>query len=257
MNEQQSNHSGRRERLRLRIENEGVMALKQHELLEFLLYYILPRQDVNLLAHDLLDYFGDIDNVLQADRVQLSRVKGVGASVAEWLMLLGEAVKDYERQDTLNRPDLKNYALTFRHAAALQRDIVPPQTWQLCLDMNHRLIYQRCITPSRAWGEAIVLRDALADVFAVHATSVILVQFVGNMHADYGDYDLRRIDDYAFTLHAAGSQLLDMIIIGEGGLISMRQEGRIPSHPASHYVQALREDYLRPMADDSEIQECE
>ena len=257
MNEQQINHSGRRERLRLRIENEGVVGLKQHEVLEFLLYYIFPRQDVNQLAHDLLDYFGDIDNVLQADRVQLSRVRGVGASVAEWLMLLGEAMKDYERQDTLSRPDMRNYARTFRHAAALQHEILPPQTWQFCLDMNHRLIYQRCLTPSRAWGEAIVLRDGLADVFAVHATSVILVQFVGNMHADYSDYDLRHIDSYAFTLHAAGSQLLDMIIIGEGGLISMRQEGRIPSYSVSPYARALREDYLRPLPEDSVTQECE
>jgi len=257
MNEQQTNHSGRRERLRLRIEAEGVMGLKQHELLEFLLYYILPRQDVNQLAHDLLEYFGDIDNVLQADCAQLSRVRGVGASVAEWLMLLGEAVKEYERQDTLSRTDLKNYARTFRHAAALQRGIVPPQTWQLCLDMNHRLAYQRCITPSRAWGEPIVLRDALADVFAVHATSVILIQFVGNMHTDYDEYDLRCIDSYAFTLHAAGSQLLDMIIIGEGGLVSLRQEGRIPSYPASPFAQALREDYLQALPEDPAIQECE
>lgn len=250
-----TNHAGHRERLRRRIENEGVNGLKQHELLEFLLYFVLPRQDVNALAHELLEHFHDIDAVLQADRAQLSKVKGIGPSVAEWLMLLGEAVKSYERLQPESRADLKNYRLAFRYAAALRQKVVPPQTWQLCLDMNNRLVYQRCITPSRAWGEAVILRDALADVFAVHASSVILLQFVGNMHADYEDYDLRRIDDYAYTLHAAGSQLLDMIILGEGGLVSLRQEGKIPDYSSSPLLQTLREDYLRAGSHDFQIQE--
>ena len=53
-------HDGRRERLRYRIMERGTDELKPHEVLEFLLYYAVPRQDVNDLAHALLEYFGSL-----------------------------------------------------------------------------------------------------------------------------------------------------------------------------------------------------
>ena len=44
-------HKGHRERMRQRFLAEGAKGFADHELLELLLYYAVPRGDVNPLAH--------------------------------------------------------------------------------------------------------------------------------------------------------------------------------------------------------------
>ena len=80
-------HGGHRERLRQRLMTEGVDNFEPHELLEFLLYYAIPRQNVNLLAHELLNTFGNLRNVLGADPSELTQVKGMGENAALWLQM--------------------------------------------------------------------------------------------------------------------------------------------------------------------------
>ena len=59
-------HEGHRARLRRKVRETGLDALAPHEILEFLLYHIVPRQDVNALAHRLLERFGSVEGVLRA-----------------------------------------------------------------------------------------------------------------------------------------------------------------------------------------------
>ena len=57
-------HAGHRARLRARAEREGLASLAPHEMLEWLLYGVIPRRDVNADAHALLDRGGDIRGAL-------------------------------------------------------------------------------------------------------------------------------------------------------------------------------------------------
>lgn len=70
-----------------RLNTDG--SLQDHELLEILLYYAIPRKNTNPLAHDLLGAFGSLSGVLHAETEQLKTVKGVGNAVAEYLHAIG------------------------------------------------------------------------------------------------------------------------------------------------------------------------
>lgn len=88
-------HGGHRERMRERFLQTGGDALADHELLEMLLYYALPRRDTNALAHRLMEEFGSLSGVLEADTDLLCHVDGLGESSAVYLRLIGEASKRY------------------------------------------------------------------------------------------------------------------------------------------------------------------
>ena len=60
-------HKGHRERMRQRFLAEGAKGFADHELLELLLYYAVPRGDVNPLAHKMLAEFGTLSMLLSAD----------------------------------------------------------------------------------------------------------------------------------------------------------------------------------------------
>lgn len=240
-------HGGHRNRLRQRIVNEGLDALEPHEILEFLLYYAIPRQDVNALAHALIRRFGSVRGVLGAEIPELTSVEGVGTRTARWLALVGEAAGACTQLQPEDRPSLANYMDVFRYAIRAGREAEPPCCAQLCLDARGRLLYRRMICPSLSWGEAETLREALSDVLALQARSVILLLFVGARSAAPTSYDLAHVRRYAYTLYAADSALLDVILVGADAPVSMRQQGSIPDYSDSEGMRALREDYVRGM----------
>lgn len=51
-------HDGHRNRLKKRFIEEGLEHFEPHNALELLLFYSLPRQDTNEIAHRLLNAFG-------------------------------------------------------------------------------------------------------------------------------------------------------------------------------------------------------
>ena len=87
-------HKGHRERLRQSYIENGPDGMHEHQLLELLLTYAIPRRDTNPIAHRLLDKsaFGSLWEVLNAGPKELMAVEGIGESAAVLLSLVNAAV---------------------------------------------------------------------------------------------------------------------------------------------------------------------
>lgn len=81
-------HDGHRARMKARFVRNGLDNFDDHSVLELLLFYAVPRRDVNELAHALLDHFGTLDAVFEASYEDMMRVPGVGENVATLLTLI-------------------------------------------------------------------------------------------------------------------------------------------------------------------------
>ena len=246
-------HEGHRARLRRKVIEAGLEALAPHEILEFLLYYIVPRQDVNALAHRLLERFGSVEEVLRAELAELTRIPGVGPRSAEYLIRVGEAARACAALTGEEKPQLSSFLTVLRYAVALGRRLKSPCCVQLCLDRELRLLYRRAICPSRAWGEPETLRAALDDVLSTGARHAILLEYVGKLNPEAEDYDLEHLRGYAAALHAADSALLDFLILGDAGACSLRQLGEVPDFDLSDRARGMREDYLSGAPDELHI----
>lgn len=77
MVEKKNPHEGHRERMKQRYLSQGLDGFAEHEVLEMLLFYSVPRADTNELAHALLDRFSDLHGVLSAEPMELCQVSGV------------------------------------------------------------------------------------------------------------------------------------------------------------------------------------
>lgn len=82
-------HKDHRERMRQRFRENGFDGFRDHEILEMILYAVIPRRNTNDIAHDLLDRFGDIPGVLSAGEAELCQVDGIGKTAAERIRVLG------------------------------------------------------------------------------------------------------------------------------------------------------------------------
>ncbi|MBQ4542954.1 MAG: hypothetical protein IJA19_02160, partial [Clostridia bacterium] len=76
--------------------SDNFETLEKHELVEVLLFNVLPRVNTNEIAHQLIDKFGSLQAICNADVKDLMSVKGVGLKTAEFLKMLPTYVKCYE-----------------------------------------------------------------------------------------------------------------------------------------------------------------
>lgn len=88
-------HKGHRQRLKERAEIYGIDSLSDHEKLELQLMYAIPRRDLNELAHTLINTFGSYNNVFDADKSDLMKVKGIGKESAMFLKFMPQFYQVY------------------------------------------------------------------------------------------------------------------------------------------------------------------
>lgn len=83
-----SRHRGHRRRMAKRFAEAGFDGWREHEILERLLYEVLPRRNTNEVAHALIRRFGSLRGVLLAEPEELAEVRGIGPVSAKWLAAL-------------------------------------------------------------------------------------------------------------------------------------------------------------------------
>lgn len=102
--------------MRKKVLLNGYDILNDHELLELLLFNVFPQGDTNVLAHNLINHFGSLKNVLEASPLEISNVKGFGEKSGVFIGSLLPVIKRYLTaiSDTgkflENVDDVKKYA---------------------------------------------------------------------------------------------------------------------------------------------------
>ena len=85
--------NGHRQRMREVYLAGGMQNSPDHNLLELFLSIIIPQKDVKELAYALINRFGSLEGVLNADANQLMTVNGIGQSAAVGIKMVVELNK--------------------------------------------------------------------------------------------------------------------------------------------------------------------
>ena len=92
-------HAGHRQRMKERFLAGGLDGFSDHEVLELILFYAIPRRDVNELSHRLVERFGSFRAVFDADYEDLCKVDGIGENAAILIKLMSESFRKYALSD--------------------------------------------------------------------------------------------------------------------------------------------------------------
>lgn len=139
---EQVDHSGHRARFRERVDNVGLKNLPKHEVLEFLLQFCLPRKDTNALAHKLLNEFGSLSAIMEADVARLSRIDGVGNRTAQFLTNLPTLFEIYKIERT-TKPKVEiisGVAQAVKYFRTNYEIINFEKCVVLCMNSNYKLV---------------------------------------------------------------------------------------------------------------------
>ena len=218
-------HDGHREKMRRRFLQGGLESFADHEALELLLYYAIPRRDTNPIAHALMERYGSLAAVLDAPVEDLQKVEGIGESAAVLLKLVPQLYRkarlaEVERETVLNSSERAGAYLLERFAGE-KHEVV----YALFLDRKGKLLACRRLGEGGIASAGLDIRRLLEQALLTSASAVIL------SHNHPSGVALPSADDYMATdraksaLGSIGVQLADHIIVADQDFVSMADSG--------------------------------
>lgn len=218
-------HEGHRQRLKERFRKEGLDSFQDHEVLELLLFYCIPRKDTNQLAHALITRFGSFAAVLDAQPRELKKVDGIGESAITFLSLL----KSAERYYRVNRQDRFEPMTTIEQCG---RFLVPyfrharnETVYLLCLDAKCKVLACMEVGEGSVNSAAVPIRRIVEMALEANATSVVLAHnHPSGLALPSGD-DVQTTCRLAMALNAVEIELVDHIIVADEDYVSLAQSG--------------------------------
>ncbi len=166
---------GHRNRLRTRLLKAGRQAFADHELLELLLTYAIPRKDTKKLAKLLIEEFGTFAAVLDQPKERLLEVEGIGPQTSIFLAAVRASLTRYLEQQvettrTISKPEDVAEFLRI-HLGANQRECL----MVLCLNDANRLVHHDTVIEGTINRAPFYPREIIKTALLHNATGLIMV----------------------------------------------------------------------------------
>lgn len=214
-------HDGHRERMRKRYQQNGIDGFAPHEVLEMLLYYTKPRVDTNETAHLLLETFGSLSGVFDADINLLCQVPGVGMSTAIFFHLIRDAMTLYTKYKWTDHPQLTTSDKAGEYAADMIGTPSEECFYLISLNATHHVLAFSKISSGTAYKTDVDIRMVVECALRHRAHTVILVHNHPSGALSPSEQDILLTKRLVQTFREIEIPVIDHIIVGNGTYYSM------------------------------------
>ncbi len=218
-------HAGHRSRLRERFLKHGLEGFEDHQALELLLSYALPRRDTNALAHQILNHCGGFRQVFESDISELSEIKGLKENSAGLIALvaaLNRRYLKYLHQETMNRRKLESTEECCAYCSGLFHYTNREELWMICVNAQKEVLSEQML----AFGSPDMVKLPVREVVEIAIRSKALGVILAHNHpggiALPSAQDLYSTRQLAQALRLVDIQLMDHIIVTDTDCVSMR-----------------------------------
>ena len=220
-------HSGHRERLREQLLTHGLDSFADHQALELLLCYAIPRRDTNPIAHGLMNHFGTLSAVFEASPQDLLEVEGIGENAMSLIRLVTELGRRYQLDKARIDRILDSTERTGQYILPLFHGLTDEAVYLICLDGSLRVIHHEKLAQGSVNATNFSIRRAVEVALKRKAVYVVLA------HNHPSGVALPNVTDIATTeqlIHAMaplGIRLADHIIVAGDDFVSLRDSGHL------------------------------
>ena len=218
-------HGGHRQRLKKRFLEEDLDHFSEHQVLELLLFYCIPRQDTNPIAHALLDHFKSLENVMNAAPAELSKVPGIGESATTFISFLNS----FYRYCAAQRSQKDNILLSLNDCANYMKPLFAKlrleTVYLLCLDAKGKVLCCKKVGEGSVNSAAVPIRKIVEMALNAGASTAVLAHNHPSGIAIPSTEDQLTTRQLAAALSSVDITLADHIVVADGDGVSMRQSG--------------------------------
>ena len=229
-----NNAKGHRERVRKRFLENEFNGLEDYEILELLLFYVIPRKDTKAIAKELIKKFKNLANVLKADTLELKTIDGLGASSITFLKMMGalpeKIYKDELKnqkliKDDKNKINDKEVLLSFLRNKIGYEDV--EKFYVIYLSSSNEVLAFEESSSGTLDRSSIYPREIYKRVIMENAKSIIIAHNHPSGNTCPSKCDIDITNEIAKGLKNFGALLLEHIIITRDSYFSFLEEGLI------------------------------
>lgn len=218
-------HDGHRQRLKARFLEQGLDGFTDVQVLELLLFYAIPRRDTNPIAHELLEKFGSLRQVLEAPVQRLTEVEYITENAAALLKLAPAMLRYYQVDKVKEEMPLVTIQACGDYLKHFFLGRKNETVFLLCLDAKCKVLACREVGEGSVNSANVPIRRVVEIALAEGASTVVLA------HNHPSGIAIPSGEDIATTrrLYAALSTvdviLADHIVVADDDYVSMIQSG--------------------------------
>ncbi|UXS01444.1 RadC family protein [Agrobacterium tumefaciens] len=217
-----AHYHGHRDRLRTRYRDGGDAALADYELLELLLFRLIPRKDTKPIAKALIARFGTLGGVFGAPPTLLQEVDGVGEAVALDLKLIGSVSQRMLKSEIRNKQVLGSWSSVIDYCHAAMAYESREQFRILFLDKRNVLIADEIQGHGTVDHTPVYPREVVRRALELSSTALILVHNHPSGDPTPSRADIEMTKTIIDTAKPLGIAVHDHIIIGRDGHVSFK-----------------------------------
>ncbi len=218
-------HDEHRKRMDEKVKTMGIDNMPEHEILEMLLFAVIPRGNTNEIAKELCEKFGGLGNVLTAEPEELTEIRGIGYRAAQFLTTLPQFTGAIER--SLNFPQCKitNREMAKAYVKTFFFGKLTETFYLISLSSTGKIIGKSKISDGTTDEVHAYTRTVAEIALKNKAHSVILA------HNHPGGTKNASVADVNFTnkvieaLKVLQIEVSDSLIVASGEVTSMFEEG--------------------------------
>jgi DNA repair protein RadC len=211
-------YHGHRARLRARFREAGAEALSDYELLELLLFRVMPRRDVK----PLVAKFGSFAEAIAAPPARLAEVKGLGEACITEFKLVQAAANRFLRGAVKKRPVLSSWSSVLDYCRTAQAFADREQFRVLFLDKRNQLIADEVQQVGTVDHAPVYPREVVKRALELSATAIILVHNHPSGDPTPSHADIEMTQQIVAVASPLGISVHDHIIVGKDGHASLK-----------------------------------
>jgi len=215
------------ERPREKLLSLGPQALSDAELLAIFLRTGIAGCSAVELARRLVNEYGGLRTLFQADRKRFCATRGLGDAKYAQLQAVLELARRHLAESLMRGDALKNPAETRRYLTARLRDYPYEVFACLFLDTRHRVISYEELFRGTIDGASVHPREVVRRALQHNAAAVILAHNHPSGIAEPSDADRRITTRLKDALALIDIRVLDHIVIGDQIATSLAERGLI------------------------------
>ncbi|MGB8632051.1 MAG: DNA repair protein RadC [Xanthobacteraceae bacterium] len=213
---------GHRERLRARFREAGAEALADYELLELLLFRVMPRHDVKPLAKALVAKFGSFAEAIAAPPARLAEIKGLGEACITDFKIVQAAANRFLHGAVKKRPVLSSWSSVLDYCRTAQAFADREQFRVLFLDKRNQLIADEVQQTGTVDHAPVYPREVVKRALELSATAIILVHNHPSGDPTPSHADIQMTQQIMAVASPLGIAVHDHLIVGREGHASLK-----------------------------------
>ncbi len=218
-------HDGHRKRVKELFVDNGLDSFSDVNVLEFLLFFSVPRKDTNEIAHRLLAHYGSLHEVFNASFYELMEIEGVNYSSAVLITFISHLNRRIEISKTSSIEKINNAEDAGKYFMARFKNQQHESMRMLCLDAKRNIICCREIAEGSVCSANVNIRKAVETAVSCRAMAVIISHNHpgGTLHPSAEDNSLTC--KLYKALNYVGIKLEDHIIVSDDTYVSFERAG--------------------------------